>query len=780
MNRPEPETRALDAFLARLHRRLGQHVLLHGVGTVAAAAGAWLAFAFLADYVLHVPLPIRIFHGIALVLVLGYFSWRDLLRPLSRLPDESQLAVLVERAHPELSELLISAVQLQGEREAARAVADPELVASVIRAAEARAATLDARGILDEERPRARFLIGASLALGLGALGAFNPGLSSIFFDRLVGGSRPWPQRTELVVEVHGAGAGSRLEESPELLHLLVARGTDVPVLVRAIGVVPDEITLHFEGSRDVVLNPIGPDLFRTLLRSLQEDTAFHVTGGDDEDGLPRVEITVLQPPDVESVAMAVEPPEYSGIAPAIAFQQDVEVLAGSRVRVHVLPHPRDAEGRVRILNEDAEIELQRLPFPPDPRSGDGPLEPDAMGMAFDFVATKSVGFRFELTDANGLTNPDPGLFRVRVLEDRAPDVAVVSPSRGDFEIVEGGAIPLRVRAQDDFGVVSMHLVVRTASMRQEPGRDVLDQELPWSEIDVGGDAADPDERLPHTVLGVRRLEVAALGSPESPLAVDQRFELVVTVRDNRTPDANEGRTMPIRARVVTPGELLRRMQDRLAQARLTAVQLGELQRERRQRVIDLLDALEGDGAHGVDALALSAALSGERRVQGDALALGRDLATVAEDILYSRLDEKAGGLLEFYDARTAGLADLRFHSEPMRALAAAQRENGLGQGGFAATLVGLVDLALEIGQDHAGRAIEALDEAEKAIEPTAVQDALLSAAAHEAAAQQRIEDLIDQLSEWDNFQNILALTRDILNRQKALRDRTQQFASEK
>jgi hypothetical protein len=42
------------------------------------------------------------------------------------------------------------------------------------------------------------------------------------------------------------------------------------------------------------------------------------------------------------------------------------------------------------------------------------------------------------------------------------------------------------------------------------------------------------------------------------------------------------------------------------------------------------------------------------------------------------------------------------------------------------------------------------------------------------------MDDLLDELAEWDNFQNILALTRDILNRQKALRERTQRYASEK
>ena len=69
---------------------------------------------------------------------------------------------------------------------------------------------------------------------------------------------------------------------------------------------------------------------------------------------------------------------------------------------------------------------------------------------------------------------------------------------------------------------------------------------------------------------------------------------------------------------------------------------------------------------------------------------------------------------------------------------------------------------------------------AERASDPAAVQTALMEASDVQTRALGRLEDLLDKLAEWDNFQNILALTRDIRNRQKAVRERTQQFMSEK
>ncbi len=768
-------TPALERLLGALSARLRRKILLHGSGTFLFVVAAWLVFAFLADWGLRVPHGVRLLHGLVLVGLSAFFLWRDLLRPWLRVPGRDGLAVLLERAHPELGELLVSAVQFQ---ERGAPDASPELVAAVIRQAEAKAGELDVSGVLDDKRPRQRFVFGSAAASLVALFFLANPTLRAVFFDRLLGGTSPWPQRTHLALEIRDMGDGARIEATPELILVRVARGTDIPVIVRAAGERPDEVMLHFSKSRDLVLNESGSGVYRTLLRSLQEDIVFWATGGDDLDGLPRVEVTVLQPPDVEGVAMTVFPPAYSGLEETTVFDQDVEVLANSRVQIHMLPYPADASGVARLLPDDREIALEDAPFPLDPSRSDGPLEGLRTGKTFELLASKSQGFRFELLDRTGLTNPDPGLFRIRVVEDRTPDVQILSPRRSDFEVVIGGAIPLRARAEDDFGLASMSWIARLSGGREENATEPTQGgALAWRLVEK-----DREDKRSNDVLGVGsvRIEVDQLGTPASPVAVDQRFEFVVTADDNRVPEANRGQTIPIRARVVTPGELLRRMQERLGQARLAASRLSDLERERLTRTKDLLQALESDGSE-LEALgpALSDASSRERRLLSDAQALSRDLAAVAEDILYARLDDKAGALLEFYEREQAEVVDARFRPEPMRALAKAGRE-GLGAGSFAGTLVKLVDLALEISQDHTIAAIRALSEAERAVELEAAQSALFAALDAQTAADKRTEDLLDELAEWDNFQNILALTRDILNRQKALRDRTQQFATDK
>ncbi len=771
---PLTATPALDRCLVSLRSRLVSKVWLHGIGTVLLAAAIWLVFAFLADWGLGVPRYVRATHGIILIAIVVVFLRRAFFAPRRRVPNRAGLAILLERAHPDLRQVLVSAVQFQ--RATAEELrpdqASPALVQRVLEEAEAKMAEVDARRVLDERPPRLRFVFGLGATLLLVGLAFGNPLHTRIFVDHLLGGTLAWPQRTHLAVDLGELDEGAWIDRDYDVIRARVARGTDVPVIVRSEGDVPAEIVVHFEESRDLIWNTGGRPVIRRLLPSLQEDVTFWITGGDDDDGLPRVEIEVLQPPDVEGLAMRIQPPAYCGLPERTVFDGDVEVLAGSALRIYARPSPPTATGVARLLPDETTIELEA--------EVTDLAEPGATWLAFDLIPEKTTGFRIELTDDTGLSNPDPGLYRVRVIEDRVPEVQVLSPARTEFEAVPGGAIPLRVRAEDDFGLAELAWRVRPVGAPGEELPATNEGVLAMRALDVSIDGDDPAAPA-SAALGSQRLEVDELGGAGNTVLMDQRFVFEVFATDNREPTPGVGKAIPLRMRVVSPETLLHRLTDRLGNAQMDARRLAELQRMRRTRTEELLDAAaDGGGLSLGDATALQATIVGQRRVLGDARALGRELAAVAEDILYARIDDKAGGLLEFYDERASRIADLRFHPEPWRELATAHREGRLGAGGFASKLVEIVDLDLEISEEHALAAAAALDRAELALETAGVADELEAAIEHQSRALERMDDLLAKLAEWDNFQNVLTLTRDILNRQKALRERTKEFGTSK
>lgn len=768
-----PSTPKLEALLTRLSRQLSTQVWLHGLGTLLAVTATWLLFVFLADVGLHVPKAVRWLHFGLLLAIPGFFLRRDLLQPLGRRPDRSGLAVLVERTHPESHELVVSAIQLgAGDPDAPNA----ELVQRVLRDAEQYSAEIDTSKVIDSTAPRRRFGLGVCASVVATAIFLSSPAHSSIFFKRLIGMNVPWPQRTHLTIKIPVIGENQRVEASEDEIRLRVARGSDVPILVEARGVVPNEVTLHFDSGHSAVLAASGGRVFRTLLRSCQEDLVFYATGGDDEDGRPVVRLTVMQPPDVAGIAIESQPPAYSDLLPRLEFDTDVEVLAGTRVRVFMLPEPLDALGNARILPEDRVIELSPAPYPVDPRTAEAEGE-ERQGLSFELTAEETLRFLFELQDSSGLPNPDPGLFAIHVVEDRAPEIEILAPGRGDVDTVLGGAISLRARAQDDYGLTSMRW---GSSPSNEEDVMLAEGALEWRSIEpavVAEEGAAPRQGV--FGLGSRLLEVSAL-SGEQPLLEGRQFTLRVTAEDNREPQAQLARSVAVRVRVVSTEEFLRRVQDRLARVRIQATQLGELQREKLNRTLELVSSLESDQLEdGTEAADLTASLSGQRRVQGDADALTRELSSIVETVLYARIDERASDLLEELDRSLAHTTDRGFQSAAWQSLLNGYKQGILKSSGLAGKLVEILGHGMEISETHSRTATQSLVRANQVSDLAAVHQALSEARESQAKTLASVESLLELLAEWDNFQSVLTLTRDILNRQKNLEERTRQFAKD-
>ena len=84
-----PATPALDARLDALRSRLVLQVWLYGLGLTLLALAAWVLFSFLADWTLHVPAGVRLFHAAVLVALPIYVARRFLVQPLARIPDRA-------------------------------------------------------------------------------------------------------------------------------------------------------------------------------------------------------------------------------------------------------------------------------------------------------------------------------------------------------------------------------------------------------------------------------------------------------------------------------------------------------------------------------------------------------------------------------------------------------------------------------------------------------------------------------------------------------------------
>ena len=751
-------TPRLDQALNRLGSGMRGLVWQHGLGSILFAAGLWLAFAYLADRTLHLPTALRVLHGALLLGIPLFLLRREVILALRRIPDRHGLAMLLERGHEGADDRLVSALSL---REISTQDPARPLVEALVHEAEELASTLDTGRALDPRGPRKRLGLGLLTATLASALLLSNPALGAIFLRRAIGQDVAWPRRTNLSVEL-SLPVGVEVDAStPGILRARIARGSDVTLLVSAEGEVPDAITLNFANGTRSVVRTAGAKSVRPSLRNMQNSEQLWITGGDDERGLPRIELEVLEPPDISELAFIVTPPGYSGLERTVVLGTEVRALAGSRIDVLIRPGPPGATGVLRVLGEEGTIELTPRPWS---LPGEAPQGP-ALGCSLDVEVERY--FQVELVDERGLSNPDPGTYALAVIPDRKPEVILLAPGSNEWSVVQGGAIPLRVRAEDDFHVDHMSFDVRDSQNLEEA---LLEEELTFQDTaPLDGNFMDSQ----HLVLAHELLELTQIAGAE----VEPGWSAVLQVvaRDSHPSPDHQAMSAPVTLRCVSGDDFLRKVKDGLARAGEDAARLLHETRNLRTRAGQLMSALEtGEVATDQE---IGSLLNSTRRLQGDTRGIGRDLSGLAEGLVYSRLDERAGPLLTALHKALGAQAARTFDPVPWRDVAQQLSAGRLGTPELAGELLTLVDLALGISEDSADQAAASLTEARTAHDPIAAQAAVARGIEALDLALVALEALTTRLGEWDNFQSVLTLTKDLLNRQKNLTERTKKFA---
>ncbi len=749
MSHPLPQTRAL---LMRLRRSLRRMAWQHEIGWALLVTCGWWLLTYGLDYFLHLPAPVRVFHTVVLVAIPSWFLGRRLVQHLQRIPSEAGLAVLAERGQPDNDDLLVTAVQLN----AGEVHEDWQ---PLLERAELRAQSLTLGPILDRRPPRLALAKGLVASLALGALYVGTRPTADIFLARMTGGDVPWPQKTHLDIEIPGRADRMFVQREGDRIHVRLARGSDLPILVRAQGDIPEQVALVFDHGHESLLESGGSDRFRTQLRSIQQDLVFYARGGDDKDRRPEVTVEVLDPPDVGALAFRVTPPAYTGQPTRLERSTGVEVLAQSEVQVFLLPDPADVQGRAHLLPEGRTVPLEATDFPAE----EGQPVP---GLGFTLLASDSLRLRFALQGENGLQNPDPGLYSIQVIEDRRPSLTLLAPSKVDTEIVAGGLLPLRLRAQDDFGLSEVSY--RIESLHGD-GAALAEGSLPLGALPgLEAEGLEGETGLRHEVLEVDGFLPAGAASEGAIVT------LQASIDDNREPKAQTTRTSAVRLRVVTGDEYLRKLESRLAQSGEQGSQLSQRILRMQGNLSTQQNALQDDPQALAD-LDLSEVRFDVQRMEGDARQIARDLAGLAENLLYARLDPRGESLRIAMDQRLATQATRAFDPQPWVELAAAYQAGQYGPADLSGDLLELVGLALRLSEQHAPDMASALENEGRA--PSA--ESLMLAYLEGQEALRTAEELTTRLGEWDNFQSVLTRTRDIIKRQRNLHERTRKFAKD-
>lgn len=746
---------ALEAPLRALRRRVWMLFLLEGGAKVLAALALLVGAAFGLDVWLHLPAAVRLLHLAAIGAGTLAAAWRWIVFPLRRPLDLDDMALQIEATHPELHDRLVSAWQLSrlARAEGGRGDSSPALVEALV---------AEARGLLHDLHPaRAlhvrpalrRGAAGCGIAIGIAMLLAASPENLSVWYHRALGEDVAWPQRTVLRVLLPTRNPNLLVRPDPVGPRVSLARGTDLLVRVAAQGVTPSRVTLHVATEagerRDREMSRRGEDEFLYRFRAVVEAFTFHVTGGDDVDRLPTVRVDVLAPPEIEGLEAHYRYPAYTGLPPVTRAAPNLEGPAGTEVELRVRTNLPVASAFLRLGD--------------DPRGTPLEITEDRELRAPLTIETPQT-YSIALVAANGLRNLDPGFYTIRPIPDRPPSLKVLSPLPVDGEWTAQASLPIRVRATDDYGVVGMNLRAWTAGAEEEAAS------LWHREVPLPGTRA-----MDGAVLLELRDAAAALAPPgegPSQAAIPEGFVIrwAVEARDGRpgaSPDAR-GQGPEGRIEVIGVPEFHRKWMERQIRMKDDLILLRKQQATLRERTLALSRApesgavLEAELRQGQIVRKLRAGLEG--------------LVRLFEAHLFNRTETSSQAEALLQDAFALAV-ERQEAGEEEDALAYALAIGEMVESGRYGSLdiLGRILAMIRVGSAaHTTHGPAALAELRAArVDVGDAPRALERAAEAQARFLAALDDLLSRMEEWEDYQEILRLARELMESQRDLEDRT-------
>ena len=430
---------SLQQSLGLIRRRLRRVLATFGLGRVLAVASAGVGGIYAVDRLLAPPGLVRWGLGIFVAMAIFRVAWKKLVLPLSASFPPSQLALWWEREHPELEGRLSCSVELENHPGAASV----EFLAETRRQACELLPGLDVCKAVPSGRAMRSVSGGLLLASLLVGLGLAFPSERGAFLGRLSGEETPWPGATRLVLLpawVDGEDSPRIPEESRPGEHRLLAPAeTGLTLRIRAEGHPPDSVEIDQDGRRRTMRN-LGGGEFSFKVPPLSGTTVFTFRGGDDQDGLPTLRLVPGTTPAILEWMVRVRPPRYTDREEEFSAMNEFRIPIGTRMDVsfRFASPPK----RVRVHRSGEEIQLER-------QGDDWTFTVDGLDDDVAFLEVEAL---------NGFLDSEATSLRWWVEPDRPPRVSIRLPATR-WTTVSGGAVPLLMEVEDDYGVADLRLL---------------------------------------------------------------------------------------------------------------------------------------------------------------------------------------------------------------------------------------------------------------------------------------------------------------------------------
>jgi hypothetical protein len=419
---------------------------------VLAAIGLVMAF-FLVDWlILAKSTPgsgDRLARGIlvaAMLVTLAWVAWRSLIRVLLHTPDDDEVALKVEKGHPELRGRLISTIQL---RRGSSGVGSKDLIAALEADTVAFVGPKHFTDIIDVALLKKVALWALGVIALAGALGAWRSDFAAAILARLALTETAYPTAAKILTVTDGT---------------TTARGEPFTIRIELdpAGTLPEKASATIRDlspdangrSTELALTreSAGSNIYIGTIDQVLSDLEFRPSA---HDALwPRYEkIIAVDRPAIKSLALAYRFPDYLDKKPETSAVGDIRAPEGSQVTITARFNRPVMSARLVTRND------QKEEAPVDLKLGE-----DGATASVELPVTSDGAWRLLLRTADGFDNKNPIDYVIDAVADRAPTAKISFPAQ-DKTVTRFARWPIRFSARDDHGIAKGRLkyVVSTA-----------------------------------------------------------------------------------------------------------------------------------------------------------------------------------------------------------------------------------------------------------------------------------------------------------------------------
>lgn len=393
------------------------------------------------DYLADLEWLIRLLLLLSVLGAIAWLVWKNPVRAWLARRDPTDLALSIERAHPDFRTRLVAAIQLGTSKEHRTS----DLVGALIDEALAIARAMDLRKIVPRDLPRLWLRRSLALLLWTTCIALWIGPDSLTLLRRAFLSQEAVPRQTKFL-KVPG--------------NLEIAKGDDLHMEILAGGVVPDRGILRIKtksGKRHEF--PLLPDKpgsprFTRRLERMQESVEYRVILGDAESRTFSVQVHPL--PTLQSLACTVEPPPYTRLPAEKRALTDLRVLAGTRLVLTAHTNRDTKTVLARLIGGSRDEVVREVPLQP---SGKDSME---FTGAIEVPTRGAEGLTLVLQSKEGMQSRGGAIYPLEVRPDEAPQISLLWPDRREELVTLSGTLLLALQAGDDFGLskVRLHFAV--------------------------------------------------------------------------------------------------------------------------------------------------------------------------------------------------------------------------------------------------------------------------------------------------------------------------------